>query len=152
MKQPILAALLAVAATILLSYAAPLAHARGALVPASTEHGWSVKEYELFHDILHPLEHEALPQGDFKRIRAEARELATRGQAIVNLGVPDGVDEKYLADFRAELKRFNEALTRFSRDATSGTDEQLKESYTAVHDSFEMLAAMLPRKKQASNR
>ena len=24
-----------------------------------------IKEYELFHDVLHPLQHEALPKGDF---------------------------------------------------------------------------------------
>ena len=147
MKRTLPAAILAVAATLLLSYAAHASHARGALTIDPTDHGWSVKEYELFHDVLHPLEHEALPQGDFKRIRTQARELATRGDAIVKLGVPAGVDEKYVADFRTELKRFNDALTRFRRDADSGTDEQLKESYTAVHDSFEMLAAMLPRKK-----
>ena len=144
MKRTLLAAILAATAIILLSYAA---HARGALVINHTDQGWSVKEYELFHDVLHPLEHEALPQGDFKRIRTQARELATRGDAIVKLGIPAGVNEKYHADFRTELNRFNDALTRFRRDAESGTDAQLKESYSAVHDSFEMLAAMLPRKK-----
>ena len=111
-----------------------------------TDHGFSVKEYEEFHDVLHPLEHEALPQKDFKRIRAGAGELAKRGEAILKLGVPTGVEEKYTGEFKEELKRFGAALVKFKQDAESGTDEQLKESYSAVHDSFEMLAALLPRK------
>jgi hypothetical protein len=110
------------------------------------DHGFSVKEYENFHDVLHPLEHEALPKNDFKTIRARAGELMTLGQAILKLGVPRGVDEKYAAEFKEGLGKFREALDKFKLDAEGGTDEQLKESYSAVHDSFEMLAAMLPRK------
>jgi len=143
LKDTVLTALLAL--TTLWSTAA---YSVGAQMIEPAEHGWSVKEYELFHDVLHPLEHEALPKGDFKRIRAEASELETRGRAIVKLGIPAGVDEKYVTEFRAELRRFDDALTRFRRDADSGTDDELKESYTALHDSFEMLAALLPRKKE----
>ena len=116
------------------------------LVRAESDHGFSVKEYENFHDVLHPLEHEALPKNDFKTIRARASELAALGQAIIKLGVPRGVDEKYMAEFKEGLGKFREALDKFRADAEGGTDEQLKESYSAVHDSFEMLAAMLPRK------
>ena len=52
--------------------------------------GFGVKEYDAFHDVLHPLEHEALPKGDFARIRSQAKELTERGDAIVRLGVPKG--------------------------------------------------------------
>jgi hypothetical protein len=113
---------------------------------AAPDHGFSVKEYENFHDVLHPLEHEALPKNDFKTIRARASELVRLGGAIVVLGVPRGVDEKYVAEFKEWLGKFHLALGKFKRDAEAGTDEELRESYSAVHDSFEMLAAMLPRK------
>jgi len=42
---------------------------------------FSVKEYDEFHKVLHPLEHEALPKHDFATIRAKASELITLGQA-----------------------------------------------------------------------
>ena len=113
---------------------------------AEPDHGFSVKEYENFHDVLHPLEHEALPKNDFKTIRASAGELFGLGQAIIKLGVPRGVDEKYMGEFKEGLGKFREALDKFRMDAEGGTDEQLRESYSAVHDSFEMLAAMLPGK------
>lgn len=113
---------------------------------AALDHGFSVKEYENFHDVLHPLEHEALPNNDFKTIRARAGELVKLGEAIINLGVPRGVKEKHVDEFKDGLKKFDEALVKFKSDAEGGTDDELRESYSAVHDSFEMLAALLPRK------
>jgi hypothetical protein len=109
------------------------------------KHGFGVRQYDHFHDILHPLEHEALPQKDFQRIRAKSAQLAQHGRAIVRLGVPRGTSKANRPEFVKELRKFSTALTKFRSDARRGTDEQLKTSYSAVHDSFEMLAAMLPR-------
>ncbi|MFY9618492.1 MAG: hypothetical protein WAM70_22300 [Pyrinomonadaceae bacterium] len=113
---------------------------------ASAEEHFSVREYNVFHDLLHPLEHEAVPAKDFQRIRTNAAELARRGDAIVRVGMPKATAERYREDFRKELKKFKTALGRLRKDAKRGTDTQLEASFAAVHDSFEMLAGMLPRK------
>lgn len=118
-----------------------------AALRATGEH-FSVKEYNEFHDVLHPLQHEALPKKDFATIRARSGELTARGEAIVNLGVP--ADVKDAAEFETELKNFASALVRFKTDAANANNAKLEESYLAVHDSFEMLAGMLPRKQQGS--
>jgi hypothetical protein len=107
---------------------------------------FSVREYNVFHDLLHPLEHEAVPAKDFQRIRSNAADLVRRGEAIVRVGVPKGTAERYVEDFRKELKKFKSALGKLRKDAKRGTDTQLETSFSAVHDSFEMLAGMLPRK------
>jgi hypothetical protein len=109
------------------------------------KHGLSVKQYEDFHSVLHPLEHDALPKKDFRRIRAQSSLLVKRGKTLVKLGVPQGTSEEHKKDFAQGLIKFNQALAKFKSDARKGTDEQLTASYSAVHDSFEMLAAMLPR-------
>ena len=114
-----------------------------AATSAAAQHGFSVPEYERFHDVLHPLEHEALPKKDFKRIRAQANLLVKRGNAIVKLGVPSGTTDDKKEEFAKELNSFREALTRFKADARRGTNDQLKTSYSAVHDTFEMLAALV---------
>ena len=103
-----------------------------------------VKEYEKFHELLHPLEHEALPRKDFARIRANAKDLVKRGEAIVKLGVPAGTADNKVAEFRKELRKFRDSLKLFSRFAKNGSDKKLEESFSAVHDSFEMLMGMLP--------
>lgn len=109
------------------------------------EHGFSVRQYEQFHHVLHPLQHDALPKKDFRRIRAKSALLTKRGKAIVNLGVPRGTSDENRKEFTKELKKFNGALAKFRANARRGTDAQLEASYSAVHDSFEMLVAMLPR-------
>jgi hypothetical protein len=109
------------------------------------KHGFHFKQYDDFHDILHHLQHEALPNKDFKEIRAKSALLTRHGRAIVKLGVPRGTSKENRAEFMKELNKFNKALTKYRSDARHGTDTQLEASYSAVHDSFEMLAAMLPR-------
>ena len=141
-KRTIQSALFSLTAVIILSCIVLVSPAHGGV----EDDGFSVKEYEDFHKVLEPLQHEALPKNDFKQIRAKARELVKLGEPILNLGVPRGVDEKKTGEFREWLGKFGEALSQFKRDAGGGTDEQLRESYSAVHDSFEMLAAMLPKK------
>jgi len=112
---------------------------------AAAQHGFSVKQYEAFHDVLHPLEHEALPKNDFRTIRVKSAQLVSRGNAIVRLGVPRGITKDQRAEFKAGMRKFSQALVKFRADARRGTDDQLRVSYSAVHDTFEMLAGMLPR-------
>ena len=118
-----------------------------ALTPAGlAQEYFSVKEYNMFHDLLHPLEHEALPAKDFQRIRSNAEGLVKRGKAILKVGIPDRTAERDREEFGKELKKFKTALNKLTRDAKRGSDAQLQESFSAVHESFEMLAGMLPRK------
>jgi hypothetical protein len=112
---------------------------------AAPQHGFSVPQYEQFHEVLHPLEHEALPNKDFRRIRNKAPELIRRGKAIVAVGVPAGTKAERKAEFATELKKFDKALSKLRTYTRKGSNTKLKASYSAVHDSFEMLAAMLPR-------
>lgn len=116
----------------------------GAAITNTEDEHWSIKEYNKFHDVLHPLQHEALPNKDFKTIRDKAAELTALGEAIVKVGTPAKV--KDAAEFDKELKKFSDALAKFKSDAAKTDDVKLEESYLAVHDTFEMLASMLPRK------
>lgn len=102
-----------------------------------------IEEYERFHVVLRPLQHEALPHGDFQRIRSMARELVTRGEAIVKLDVPD-VPNARPRKFLKARKKFETWLTKFAIDARTGRDAKLKKSFIAVHDSFEQLADLVP--------
>ena len=110
------------------------------------QHGFSVKQYEEFHEVLHPLEHEALPKKDFRRIRGKSNLLVKHGREIVKYGVPAGATKEQQAEFKKELEKFDKALSQFLAHARRGSNSQLKTSYSAVHDSFEMLASMLPRR------
>ena len=112
---------------------------------AGPQHGFSIPQYEKFHDVLHPLEHEALPKKDFRQIRRKAAELVKLGKAIVAVGVPANTKDEQKSEFTKALKDFDKALIRFRSHARTANNTKLKNSYSAVHDSFETLAAMLPR-------
>jgi len=129
--------LTALSVALLLAFTTPAALA---------EEHFSVKEYNEFHDVLHFLQHEALPAKDFQRIRSNSAELVKRGEAIVRLGVPKGTAKARAKEFGKELKKFKSSLAKFRRHSQDGTDTELESSFSAVHDSFEMLAGMLPRK------
>jgi hypothetical protein len=118
-----------------------------ALTLLLTGMGFGIKEYDAFHDVLHPLEHEALPKGNFAEIRKQAKELITRGDAIVKLGVPGGIKAEKKEEFKKNLDGFAKALVKFGAHAESGTDADVKTSFSSVHDLFEELAHMLPRKE-----
>jgi hypothetical protein len=111
----------------------------------AAQHEFSLKAYHEFHDVLHPLEHEALPRKDFKRIRAKSGLLVKRGRAITKGGAPYSMSQaqEQKRAFTKELKRFDIALSRFSSASRRGTNQQLRTAYSAVHDSYEMLAAQL---------
>ena len=106
---------------------------------------FGVKQYDDFHHVLHPLEHEALPKNDFATIRGRASELVKLGEGITKLGVPAGTKAENRDEFKKELKKFKDALSKFRKASKSGTNDELKTTFSAVHDSFEMLAGMLPR-------
>ena len=91
-----------------------------------------------------------MPKKDFRRIRSQANLLVKRGNAIVKLDVPRGMSDDKKEEFSKQLDSFRQALNRFKSDAKSGADSQLITSYSAVHDKFEMLASMLPRKSYFS--
>lgn len=111
---------------------------------AIAQHHFSIKEYEEFHDVLHPLEHEALPNKDYRRIRSQTTELVKRGKAIVKGGVPEALVDQKREEFTAELKSFDSALNKLRSVARRGSNTKLATSYSAVHDSFEKLMSMLP--------
>ena len=83
---------------------------------------------------------------NWQRIRSNSAELIKRGEAIVRLGIPTGTTKAKSQEFAKGLKDFKASLGKFQKHAKNGTDAQLESSFGAVHDSFEMLAGMLPRK------
>lgn len=109
------------------------------------QHHSGPKVYEEFHDVLHPLEHEALPNKDYRRIRSQSGELVKRGKAIVKTAVPATLTGEKRSEFVLEMSTFNAALNQLKTAARRGSNSKLARSYSAVHDSFEKLMHMLPR-------
>jgi len=134
-----------------------VAHATPHFTPRAQEHQKAVHadggqahsafnntDFDRFHDVLHPLQHDALPKNDFATIRREAKRLVAAGRPLTRGYVPAGVTDT--AKFCEELANFADALKRFDRDAKRKDDEAMKRSYIRVHDTFEEMAHLLPRR------
>ena len=105
-----------------------------------------IKEFDSFHDVLHPLEHESIPKKDYEQIRNRAADLFSHGKAIVKLSVPKGLKEENIQPYKDELGKFDVALKNFANAARDGSDAELVNTFSAVHDSFEMLAGLVRQK------
>src|SRR6185295_7060468 len=101
-------------AVIALSSSAIETNAFAAQGEHGKKHGFSARQYEDFHDVLHPLQHDALPNKNFKEIRAKSALLTKRGRAIVRLGIPRGTSKENRSEFARELTKFSRALTKYS--------------------------------------
>lgn len=116
---------------------------------SSEEHHGSMgdADFDAFHDRLHPLQHDALPQNDFARIRRDARDLVLAGRRITRRDAPAALtSDSDVAKFCDEQARFADALKRFDRAAQRNDDRELKRSFSAVHDTFEELAYLVRRR------
>ena len=64
----------------------------------------------------------------------------------VNASTTEETTFEYYPNGEVSKRAVKDALGKFRQHSQKGSDEQLELSFGAVHDSFEMLAGMLPRK------
>jgi hypothetical protein len=112
----------------------------------NTASDFGIKEFDAFHDVLHPLEHESLPKKDYEQIRNRASDLFHHGKAIVKLSVPKNLKQENIDPYKDELSKFDASLKNFAKAARNGSDAELVDTFSAVHDSFEMLAGLVRQK------
>ena len=120
-----------------MSFESPLAS------PAGVQRRFTIDEYERFYEVLSPLHDVALTQNDLPQIRATAKELVARGEAIIKLGVPEAPRANRRA-FAKARNGFKKTLKSFSGRAKKGEAEEVKESLVALSQSFEKLVDLLP--------
>ena len=102
-------------------------------------HSFAVKELKAFHDILHPLVHDALPKSDFGRIKKGLDKLLQKAIAIQKAKLP-----KELAGRKEEFKNTSNNLVTQLQDMVAMKDkvddETLEKTFNEMHDTFEQLA------------
>lgn len=111
---------------------------------AVAQQRFAIQEYELFYEVLNPLQQKALPQGDFQRIRYVANGLVARGKAILKLSGWKAAEGQNRRRFAEARRKFDRALDAFMSDARKDSNPRLGRSFTAVNDSFEELADIAP--------
>lgn len=93
--------------------------------------GW--KERDIFHEVMggtfHPME-----EGDFKPIRARAKEMAEKAEMWAKSTAPKEFASPKIKETLAKLAAESKALA--DRVAANAGDAEVKEKLTALHDRF----------------
>lgn len=106
-------------------------------------------ELAAFHDVLHPLVHEALPQKDVTRIRRGAAELAKAKKKVVKAQLPKMSEDhkKNVTELVGFLDASVDDLVKAARQ--TGNDEDVLKALDAVHLEFEDLVEAINAAKEA---
>ncbi|MBX7220646.1 MAG: hypothetical protein K1Y36_11920 [Blastocatellia bacterium] len=106
-------------------------------------------ELAAFHDVLHPLVHEALPQKDAGRIRRGAAELAKAKKRVVKAPLPKMNEDhkKNVTELVGFLDASVDDLVKAAKQ--TGNDEDVLKALDAVHLEFEDLVEAINAAKEA---
>ena len=94
------------------------------------------KELQAFHNALHPLVHDALPRGNFDRIRAGLNKLLQKATAIQKAKLParlsgrqEDIQERatYLHDLLAEMVAMKDKID----------DTMMEKTFNEMRETFE---------------
>lgn len=106
------------------------------------EHAVGMKELTEFHEVLHPLVHDAMPKGDLDAVRSKLDILSKRAVKIQKAGIP-----KEFASRSKEFDRLSAQLTKQVNELKGLKKKEDTEAFTktfdAMHETYEELAGLV---------
>jgi len=97
-----------------------------------------VKEVDAFHELLHPLVHEAYPKNDFATIRKAIPELLKSGKSIKSAKLPAELEGKKDA-YAKYSKKLVQQLTDLNKKKDKLSDKEFGSKFMEMHDTFESI-------------
>ena len=105
-------------------------------------HDFALKELDEFHDLLHPLVHDAYENGDFETIRAGLGDLVPKAVAIEKVKLPKKYDSRK-KEFQKQAKLLVSQVKDLAQIKDKVDDEILGSKFDEMHETFEHLAGLL---------
>lgn len=105
-------------------------------------HKLPLKQLEVFHDVLHPLVHDAYPNNDFDAIREKLDVLLEKAMAIDKAKLP----RKYSGvktEFKKQSALLVTQLEGMVKAASKIDDEFLGVQFVEMHETFERMIGIL---------
>ena len=100
----------------------------------------SVKELDAFHELLHPLVHEAYPNKDFSTIRKAIPDLIAAAKKLKNASLPKELKTK---EFKKNSSKLLKELTALNKKKDKLTDEEFGKKFMEMHDTFESVMELM---------
>lgn len=102
----------------------------------------TVKELDEFHDLLHPLVHDAYPNNDFTAIKKAMPDLIEEATELKKATLPKEFSAKKSA-FRKEAKKLLKQLQELKKKEKTFSDETYGKKFMEMHDTFEKMMEMM---------
>jgi hypothetical protein len=106
------------------------------------EHHFAIKELDSFHDVLHPLVHDALPEKDYEAIRSQLDKLLEYATAIDEASLPEEYAPKN-KEFKNLSKLLVSQINELQQLGEKSNEETFEAKFEEMHETFETLAHML---------
>jgi hypothetical protein len=105
-------------------------------------HEFALKELDIFHDALHPLVHEALPNNDYTTIRAGLQDLLTKAKAIEKARLPRKFASRR-KEFQKQSKLLVSQLADMNEVKNKIDGDTLGKKFNDMHETFETLVELV---------
>ena len=123
--------------------ASTCSYAQETMDAAKKSHGsetMSVKELDAFHELLHPLVHEAYPNKDFSTIRKAIPDLIAAAKKLKIASLPEELKKK---EFKKNSSKLLKELTALNKKKEKLTNEEFGKKFMEMHDTFENIMELM---------
>lgn len=101
-----------------------------------------VKELDEFHELLHPLVHEAMPNKDFAAVRKALLGLVDAANAMKKAKLPKGLTAKK-DSYKKESGKLVREIIELNKMKDKFSDKKLENKFMEMHDTFENIMGMV---------
>lgn len=112
------------------------------LPPAPPMGQIELKELDQFHELLHPLVHDAYPKKDFATIRTALPSLVKSATLVKNAKLPAELASKSKS-YDKQSKKLLQQLTDMDKKKAKMSDKDLGKKFMEMHDTFEELMGLV---------
>ncbi len=103
---------------------------------------WRVPELDDFHEVMHPIWHDAYPNKDYDALKKYADEVNEKAKAVYSAQLP-GIQREKQLKWNEGIMQFQAAVEDYNKYAASDDKEALLKAAENLHTKYEMLVRIL---------
>lgn len=103
---------------------------------------WHVPELDAFHDVMHPLWHDAYPAKDYDAFKKMVDEVNIKAKAVYSATLP-GIQRDKQLKWNEGVIKFQQSVENYGKYAAANENENLLKSAEDLHSNYEMLVRIV---------
>lgn len=103
---------------------------------------WMVPELDEFHEIMHPIWHDAYPIKDYDALKEYVVEMNVKAKAVYSASLP-GIQRDKQLKWNEGIIQFQSAVEDYNRYAAANENDNLLKAAETLHSKYEMLMRII---------